>query len=458
MVVAPVLCVVVLCLALLGGGCTTTGADGSLAYQEYAAQTGNPAHAGEAYLIGDCVFPPRTSTTGGLVREVPRPPRKMTRQECERQKGRIVSAQEAWEPWAARGNVEAQMHLANARSRGDQGPQDCGQAAELYQQVIAHGDRQEQASARFSLAYLYETGCGVARDLDRAKALYAEAFDIQAPALGDEKPPPLGDFHALVIGNNRYPYLSPLTTAVNDASEVAAILRNRYRFEVKLLIDATRDEILGNLEGLRRRLTKKDNLLIYYAGHGELDEQNNRGYWLPVDAQRDDRTRWIKTEDVTDIVNAMLAYRVLIVSDSCFSGAFTRSVFPDLYPDEVAYWIARLARKRARLVLASGGLEPVPDRGDGEHSVFAKYFIQALRENSDILVGRRLFHYLDVRVPYKSQTSQEPVYAPMRFAQGHEGGEFFFKRESDGASLGPWLGWRPVTAFALAGNSVSGPR
>jgi uncharacterized caspase-like protein len=255
-----------------------------------------------------------------------------------------------------------------------------------------------------------------------------------------------------VIGNNNYrPTLEQLTTAVNDAREVAKILETHYGFKVKLLIDASRDVILESLEDLRRRLTEKDNLLIYYAGHGVLyDEQDKRGAWLPIGARRDSSTHWIKTEDVTDIVDRMLAYRVLIISDSCFSGAWARSVFPDLYPDKVAYWIERLARKRARLVLASGGLEPVPDRGGGAHSVFAKYFMQALQENADILVGRRLFEYLDIHVPYEAK--QSPVYAPMRFVTEHEGGEFFFARVGStaagrAASAGPWS-----TALARGGQ------
>ena len=29
----------------------------------------------------------------------------------------------------------------------------------------------------------------------------------------------------------------------------------------------------------RRMLTERDNLIIYDAGHGWLDEENERGYW-----------------------------------------------------------------------------------------------------------------------------------------------------------------------------------
>lgn len=40
-----------------------------------------------------------------------------------------------------------------------------------------------------------------------------------------------------------------------------------------------------------------------------------------------------------------------------------------------------MAKKRARVVLTSGGLEPVEDGGGGGHSVFAKHFLNAQAES-----------------------------------------------------------------------------
>ena len=99
--------------------------------------------------------------------------------------------------------------------------------------------------------------------------------------------------HALVIGNNDYKLLRPLKTAVADAREVARVLEQDYGFQVRLLLNATRYDMLAALNELREKLTEKDNLLIYYAGHGELDERNQRGHWLPIDAEPNSTTNWI---------------------------------------------------------------------------------------------------------------------------------------------------------------------
>src|SRR5262249_55762433 len=54
----------------------------------------------------------------------------------------------------------------------------------------------------------------------------------------------LGRYHALIIGNDEYRSLSPLETAVADATAMAKLLRDEYGFDVKLLTNADRDDIV----------------------------------------------------------------------------------------------------------------------------------------------------------------------------------------------------------------------
>ena len=90
-------------------------------------------------------------------------------------------------------------------------------------------------------------------------------------------------------------------------------------------MNATRYDILAALNELREKLTDKDNLLIYYAGHGELDERNQRGHWLPVDAEPNSTANWISNVAITDVLNSMTVQQLLVVADSCYSGTMTRS-------------------------------------------------------------------------------------------------------------------------------------
>jgi hypothetical protein len=54
-----------------------------------------------------------------------------------------------------------------------------------------------------------------------------------------------GAYYALVIGIKNYQSLPKLETPVNDANAVAEVLRQRYGFEVNLLLDASRHQILN---------------------------------------------------------------------------------------------------------------------------------------------------------------------------------------------------------------------
>lgn len=240
-----------------------------------------------------------------------------------------------------------------------------------------------------------------------------------------------GSYHALIIGNNDYQTLPDLTSPVSDATELSAVLRQRYGFRTTVLLNATRYDILSALNRLREALTPHDNLLLYFAGHGELDEVNQRGHWLPVDAERDSTANWIPTTAITDILNIMRAKQILLVVDSCYSGALTRSSMGRLgtgmTADERLHWLRTMAGKRSRTVLTSGGLAPVMDAGGGRHSVFAKALLEVLAANDEPLDGQKLHREVAARVAYAAANlrfDQVPEYAPIRFA-GHEAGEFF---------------------------------
>ena len=232
-----------------------------------------------------------------------------------------------------------------------------------------------------------------------------------------------GDYYALVIGNNRYDHLSDLRTAVNDARSVADLLELDYGFKVTKLENADRDQIINSMSELRSKVSKEDNLLIYYAGHGYLDEAADEGFWLPVDSSPDDPSNWITTDRIVGQIRAMEAKHVMIVADSCFSGTITRGIKIEQRTPE---WLERIVKKKARTALTSGGLEPVMDSGGGGNSVFANSFLSILRDNDGVLDASQLFSQLRPKVMVNSD--QTPEYGNIHRA-GHDGGDFLFVRQ-----------------------------
>jgi hypothetical protein len=234
----------------------------------------------------------------------------------------------------------------------------------------------------------------------------------------------LGEYHALVIGNNDYGDMPQLKTAVADAEAISQVLQDRYGFTVTTLINATRFDMIGAMGELRANLSYDTNLLVYYAGHGIVDPVTERGYWLPVDAHQGNSANWVSNDDITDMLKAIPARHILVIADSCYSGTLVRAAPINLETWEDRHnWLKRIVEKRSRTALASGGLEPVADAGSDGHSVFAAALLTALRENSEIVEAQALF--APVRKTVVLNADQTPVYSDIRLA-GHDGGDFIF--------------------------------
>ncbi|MDP6708022.1 MAG: caspase family protein [Alphaproteobacteria bacterium] len=233
-----------------------------------------------------------------------------------------------------------------------------------------------------------------------------------------------GRYHALVIGINDYKHLPDLETAVNDASAVHDVLRREYAYESTLLLNPNRSQLVTALDDLRARLTERDNVLIFYAGHGYLDRPTDEGFWLTTEAEEDSQVEWVSISSVTRLLKASSAKHALVVADSCYSGVLSRDA-PILLKvgAEREAELRRIAGKRARKALTSGGLEPVNDGGGDGHSVFTRAFLESLRENRQIVDGYQLFRELRQKVVLNAE--QTPQYSDIRFA-GDEGGDFLF--------------------------------
>lgn len=242
-----------------------------------------------------------------------------------------------------------------------------------------------------------------------------------------------GGYHALVIGNDHYRQWTPLSTAVADAEAMSKILQDRYGFRVTVLKDADRKQILKTLNDYRKTLSDQDHLLVYYAGHGFLEPEIDRGYWIPVEGDLFDNSDWIEFPAVTDLLELIPAQQILVVADSCFAGKLTRSaigrVNPDAEESERQSRLKAIAGQKIRATLTSGGAKPVLDEGGAGHSVFATAMLGVLSENTDVLETERLYWTVRSRVIQAAERmkfEQIPTYGPIHMA-GHEGfGDFVF--------------------------------
>ncbi len=241
----------------------------------------------------------------------------------------------------------------------------------------------------------------------------------------------IGTYRALVIGINDYKdsAIPDLETAVNDAKSIAALLKGTYGFtDLKLLLDSQADgsSIQKELRKLVTKSKKSDSILIYYAGHGDLDKLTGDGWWIPHNAKAGDPFTYLENYTIQKYVRAVPARHVLLVADSCFSGTLfgKARALPAVIDDK---YYASLFKEKSRWGMTSGNLTPVTDRGAGGHSLFAYQFIKSLKENQNPYITPREI-YQQIAPVISNNSEQTPITKPIRNSDDR-GGEFIFIRE-----------------------------
>jgi enamine deaminase RidA (YjgF/YER057c/UK114 family) len=230
-----------------------------------------------------------------------------------------------------------------------------------------------------------------------------------------------GKYFALLMGVNEYadPSVNDLDEPIKDVDSFYNIISEKYSFErqdIRVLKNPTREDMIVALDELSQVVTKNDNLLIFYAGHGHFNNQTNQGYWLPADAQEGNTANWFRNSTLVDYIGAIPAKHTLLISDACFSGSIfkTRKAFNNA---SMAYY--KLNQLPSRKGMTSGTLNEVPDK-----SVFMKYLLKRLEDNTNKYVSsEELFSSFRIAVMNNSQNI--PLFGEIQNV-GDEGGDFIF--------------------------------
>jgi len=244
-------------------------------------------------------------------------------------------------------------------------------------------------------------------------------------------------YHALIVGCGDYRSGWPcLSNPVKEAREVADSLKD-MGWDVKLLEDP-------DWKNLRRSLNKliigpgrkKDKaILFWFSGHGHtLEEAGGRalGYIVPVDAPNPDRDELgfmehaISMRQIETVAKRIKARHVLMLFDSCFSGAIFQAVKSKPSP----YIQEKVSKPVRQFITAGTEDEQVPD-----FSVFKVVFLQAIKDgyadrNKDgYITGLELGDYLQEQVINYSRKAQHPQFGKINDPKLDKG-DFVFTLKS----------------------------
>jgi Caspase domain len=192
--------------------------------------------------------------------------------------------------------------------------------------------------------------------------------------------------YALLFATNKYDHWDDLINPINDAQTIAKELKEKYGFEVDLVMDATVEEVWEKLrEYNERKFSPQDQLLIFFAGHGHFDESFGEGYVVAKNSLANDvsKTTYLSHNRLRGVIDNIGCNHILLGMDVCFGGTLdpviASSRGADMAEVSVNQMLSRKWSHRTRKYLTSGGKEYVSDGIADKHSPFAGKLIESLR-------------------------------------------------------------------------------
>src|SRR5664279_64497 len=232
---------------------------------------------------------------------------------------------------------------------------------------------------------------------------------------------PMGRTWAVLIENSSYETFASLDGPTKDISTIRRALAN---YQIQNYIpkkDMTKAEMERFFNIELRDMVKKNqvkSLLIWYAGHGKFI--NDVGYWIPVDAKRDDEFTYFNINSLKAGLQGYsdVVVHTLVVSDACESG-------PGFYSAMRGTGAAPtcdntiIAGQKSAQVFSSAGYEEASD-----NSKFTETFASTLLNNKNACVPiETVVKYVTAAVA--SDKGQKPKFGNI---QGLDvmNGTFFF--------------------------------
>jgi len=258
----------------------------------------------------------------------------------------------------------------------------------------------------------------------KAEDIYGNIADVQFTLnreSTDFSNNPMGKTWAIFIENSNYDYFASLEGPTKDITLMKTAL-NKYQvhnFIHKKDMTKREMEKFFSIE-LRDllRSNRVNSLMIWYAGHGKF--VNETGYWIPVDAQREDEFTYF---NVNALKASMQSYpeqltHTLVITDACESGpSFYQAMRSANEIRSCDDWEA--TRFKSSQVLSSAGYELASD-----DSQFTRTFANTLINNPDACVPIESI-VQKVTTAVTGNNQQKPQFGKIAGLED-ENGTFFF--------------------------------
>lgn len=234
--------------------------------------------------------------------------------------------------------------------------------------------------------------------------------------------------YAVIIGIDQYknlPFDKQLSYAVQDAKGVAEILKKNFKFDEIITLyngEATKANIMKVLSGDLSKISEKDSVFIFWAGHGytEKTSRGDLGYLVPFDGTFEESQLYENismTMIKDDISKRIPAKHIFYVMDSCYSGLLVSKRGAARKTARDFSYLQEITKEEACQVLTAGSKDQqVLDGGPSGHSVFTGRFIEVLENTDDFITATEVSTIVKERVFSDARTrghTQTPKYGEL---------------------------------------------
>lgn len=198
--------------------------------------------------------------------------------------------------------------------------------------------------------------------------------------------------YALVVGIESYRQGLPKADfAVRDARVVAEYLTKSLGYEeenvVILLNDrATKTDLEKYVEGwMPSHVEKNDSVFVYFSGHGAPNTKSSEAYLVPYDGDPAfvDQTGY-PLKRLYEQLAKLPAKEVVVILDSCFSGAGGRSVIAKGSRPMVNVMPMSAVPENAAVLSASSSEQTSSTYEQKGHGLLTYFFLKGLHGDADI--------------------------------------------------------------------------
>ena len=236
------------------------------------------------------------------------------------------------------------------------------------------------------LALLEKYGEPIVSAGPRSKELVAPLISSDVDAIPDLKAAPRSEALAIVIGIESYQALPKSEYSKSDALTVKGYLKalGFQERNIELIVDqrATKSAFEKAVEAwLPNQTTKDSTIFVYFSGHGAPEPATGEAYMVPYDGDPNYlAVTGYSLKRLYEQLGKLKAREIIVVLDSCFSGAGGRSVLAKgARPLVMMAATGTLSANMAVLTATEGGQISTSSSEKG-HGVFTYYFLKAIKE------------------------------------------------------------------------------